>query len=370
MNELYKDLIYLLSCAVNKNTPDIERINNLNLDDIYKIAKFNSVVATLSTILENSGIRDKRFLQEYKRTIRKNIMLDIDRKAILDDFELNGIWYMSLKGSVLKDLYPENGMRQMADNDILFDKKMQKKVKEIMLAHNYTVKEYNKSNHDIYIKQPIYNFELHTELFSSKFDDIIYNYYKDIKNKLKKDEYNNYGYHFSDEDFYVYITVHEWKHYNARGSGIRSLLDCYVFLNNKSNILNWEYINQQLGRLKISDFEETRRKLAIKVFSGKDFPQLSDDEIEMLEFYLLSGTYGNFENNIRRKLKEQRKLAFIIHSIFIPRKQMEQSVGFTSKCILLYPVGVVWRCLRILLFRRKKLKITISEVKKNDKKKI
>ena len=90
----------------------------------------------------------------------------------------------------------------------------------------------------------------------------------------------------------------------------------------------------------------------------------------MLEFYLLSGTYGNFENNIRRKLKEQRKLAFIIHSIFIPRKQMEQSVGFTSKCILLYPVGVVWRCLRILLFRRKKLKITISEVKKNDKKKI
>ena len=370
MKEVYKDLIYLLSCAVNKFTPDMERIKNLDLDNIYKIAKLNSVVATISTVLENSGIKDNRFIQEYKKAIRKNIMLDFDRKAIFDDFELNKIWYMPLKGCVLKDLYPENGMRQMADNDILFDKKMQKKVKEIMLAHNYTVKEFNKNNHDVYIKQPIYNFELHTELFSSKFDDIIYNYYKDIKNKLVKDKNNNFGYYFSDEDFYVYITVHEWKHYNARGSGIRSLLDCYVFLNNKKNSLNFEYINQQLEKLKISDFEERRRKLAIKVFSGKDFLSLSNDEIEMLEFHILSGTYGNFENSIRKKLKEQSKLAFIIHSIFISRKQMEQSVGFTSKCILLYPVGVVWRCLRIALFRRKKLKKTILEVKKNDKKKI
>lgn len=370
MNSLYKDLIYLLTCSVNKFIPEKEKIYNMDLDNIYKISKFNSVSATICIALENAGIKDERFIQDYKKAVRKNIMLDIEREAIFKDFENNQIWYMPLKGSVLKDIYSENGMRQMADNDILFNKKMQNNVKNIMLERGYKVTEFRKNHHDVYMKKPIYNFELHTDLFARNFDKKIYNYYKDIKIKLKKDEGNNYGYHFSDEDFYVYITAHEWKHYNMLGSGIRSLLDCYVYLKNKRENLNWEYINKQVKELGINDFEEKRRNLALKVFSTKELPHLNKDEIEMLEFYLLSGTYGNFENNIRRKLKGQSKFSFIMHSIFIPRNQMEQSVKFTSKSILLYPIGVIWRCFRIVLFRRKKLKITIVEVKKNDKKKI
>jgi len=45
---------------------------------------------------------------------------------------------MPLKGSMLKDLYPENGMREMADNDMLYDADKQQEVMGIMLGHGYT----------------------------------------------------------------------------------------------------------------------------------------------------------------------------------------------------------------------------------------
>ena len=72
---------------------------------------------------------------------------------------------------------------------------------------------------------PVLNFELHTTLFGSDHDETLYRYYADTKRLLRKDEDNNYGFHFSNEDFYVYMTAHEWKHYNGGGTGIRSLLD-------------------------------------------------------------------------------------------------------------------------------------------------
>ncbi len=41
-------------------------------------------------------------MQVKKKSIRKNCLLDIERTSILADMEQHGIWYMPLKGSILK----------------------------------------------------------------------------------------------------------------------------------------------------------------------------------------------------------------------------------------------------------------------------
>ena len=367
MNTLYKDLIYLLSCAVNGITPDTARVQAMDLERLYRLAKFHTVRGAVCIALKRAGVQDKQFDQAYKKAVRKNIYLDMERTAILSDFEKQGIWYMPLKGSVLKDLYPENGMREMADNDVLFDADKQEQSKEIMLSHDYTAEHYGVGNHDVYMKPPVLNFELHTALFGSAHAELLYRYYADTKRLLIKDEDNNYGFHFSDEDFYVYMTAHEWKHYDGSGTGIRSLLDCYVYCKVKGDTLDWKYITEQTKQLEIADFEQERRQLAVKVFSSDTLPDLTENELEMLMYYLTAGTYGTFENSIKKKLKDQTKLSFWVHSIFIPRKQMAASVPFTVKSPLLYPVGVAWRCGRVLIKRRDRLKQTIKAVKKYGK---
>lgn len=367
MNGTNKDLIYLLYCAVNGITPDTARVQAMDLERLYRLAKFHTVRGAVCIALKRAGVQDKQFDQAYKKAVRKNIYLDMERTAILSDFEQQGIWYMPLKGSVLKDLYPENGMREMADNDMLYDADKQQEVKQIMLGHGYTAESVGKSHHDVYMKPPVLNFELHTALFSSAHAEPLYSYYADTKRLLIKDEGNNYGYHFSDEDFYVYMTAHEWKHYNGSGTGIRSLLDCYVYCKVKGDNLNRNYITEQCKQLEIADFEKERRILAVKVFSSETLPDLTESEQEMLMSYLTAGTYGTFDNAIKKKLKDQSKLSFWVHSIFIPRKQMAASVPFTAKSPLLYPVGIFWRTFRVMLFKQDKIKQTIKAVKKYGK---
>ena len=70
-----------------------------------------------------------------------------------------------MKGSILKDWYPKPGMREMADNDILFDSSGRKQVRELFQNRGYKTVSFRKGNHDTYEKPPIYNFEMHVSLF-------------------------------------------------------------------------------------------------------------------------------------------------------------------------------------------------------------
>lgn len=370
MTQMQQDLIYLLSCAVNEIAPDKEKVAAMDLERLYQFTEWHTLRAAVHIALRSAGVNNKSFLDAYNKAVRKNTMLDLEREDIFDTFEQHGIWYLPLKGSILKELYPEIGMREMADNDVLYDSSKQSDVKDIMLAKGYTAESVGITHHDVYMKPPVLNFELHTELFGSAHIEPLYQYYADTKRLMLKNENNNYGYHLSDEDFYVYMTAHEYKHFSGSGTGIRSLLDCYVYCKNKGEALDWNYITEQCRQLEIADFEQERRQLAVKVFSSEKLPNLTDAEIELLMLYLTAGTYGTFENAIQKKLKDQSKLAFWVHSVFIPRKQMNVSVPFTAKSPLLYPVGVAWRCCRVLFVRRDRLKQTIKAVKKYDNKKV
>ena len=57
-----------------------------------------------------------------------------------------------------------------------------------------------------------------------------YEYFEKAWDRVIKDEENDYGYHMNHEDFYIYLVVHFYKHYEVGGSGIRSITDLYVFL--------------------------------------------------------------------------------------------------------------------------------------------
>ena len=129
--------------------------------------------------------------------------MDIDRAQLFERLEADQIWYMPLKGSLLKDLYPRYGMRQMSDNDILFDSSRAEDVRQIMESMGFTTKHFGHGNHDVYFKKPESNFEMHTSIIDHN-DERFFEYYRNVKDRLIKDEGNDYGYHFSDEGF-LYI---------------------------------------------------------------------------------------------------------------------------------------------------------------------
>ena len=177
------DMIALTRCAVNGKIPDNMLIGQLDLNALFQVCQKHILTACCAYALESAGIHDPAFTQAKEKAIRKNILMDAERSKILKRLEQEQIWYMPLKGSILKDWYPRVGMRQMSDNDILFDIQRRGDVRRIMTDYGFELKA-EREVVDEYTKPPIYNFEMHGELFMEYQTGEMANYYLGIKEHL------------------------------------------------------------------------------------------------------------------------------------------------------------------------------------------
>ena len=323
------DMIYLAACALQKETPADDVMMAMDFERVYRFAKSQTMAAVTFYGLElwdkaKTAVAPElwaKWKEARDKAIRKNLLFDIEREKLFSFLEKTGIWYSPLKGAIMKELYPQPGMRQMADNDILFDKSYRDKVYEYMIGQGYESEFYTPEPvvdtrsealytvHDTYLKKPIYNFEMHMALFGTTGEPQWRSYYENVKERLQKDEGNGYGYHFRDEDFYVYMTAHACKHFNGGGHGIRNLMDVYVYLDRKRK-LDRGYIEKELETLVLLKHEEAVSGLAEKLFGAgfvsvqKDDALLSDKEREILDICLSSGTYGSRKRSVENKLKK------------------------------------------------------------------
>ena len=381
MNKHQLDLIYLMRCALNEKIPEMEMIKTMDLEQIYKLSKKHSVSAMVYFALESantfSQFNENRKLEEkWKETkekaVRKNILLKTERRAVFQYMNQNRIWHMALKGAVIESMYPKFGMREMADQDILYDSAYQRQLCEWMKKRGYTVVSVGKGNHDIYEKPPVYNFEMHTSLISEMYRTEWKEYYREVKKRLIRDASNPYEYHFSDEDFYVYMIVHACKHFMLAGTGLRTLSDIYIYLHQKENKMDWAYMKHEMKILKIESFEHEIRVLSKKLFSG-DSVILTPAEEKQLSYLFDSGTYGTQENYIENSLKEirsetstvgQAKLQYIWKRLILSEREMKAYHPIVYQHRYLLPFLVIYRVVRGILFKRKKIKKEFEAMRK------
>ena len=294
-----------------------ENSQKIYIGRIYYIAKKHNLVSIMAQAMEKLGFESdsdiwKRWLKEKNQLIYKSVLMDVEREAIQDFFEKNNIWYMLLKGMVIRKYYPAPELREMADNDILFDNKYSKEVYEFMTARGYKSDDYNKGYHDEYLKPPAYNFEMHRQLVSSKERPKWYEYYKDVKSILINDANGKNQFYFSDNDFYVYFIVHTYKHFLNSGMGLRTVLDVYLYLNNLQDKLDFDYIEEQLKKLDAYDFEQTFRSLVFKMFgeNAKEGNAAADelqDSFDDKEQDMLRESFDDKEQDMLRESFDAKK---------------------------------------------------------------
>ncbi len=368
-----KDTLYLVACALHGEAPDEGRVAGMEPEEVYKTSRSHSIEAMTYMALEKMGhwpaadTKTGREWKKYKeRAIRKAMLLDAERAEILAELERMGVWYMPLKGSILKEYYPQYGMRQMGDNDILYDTSRQEDVIILMKERGYTVKRIDKEDQDDFLKLPVYNFEMHSVLCPKRNNAAWYDYYKNIKDRLQKDGKSQYGYRFTDEDFYLYMIAHAYKHFSVGGTGLRSLIDVYVYLAKKEGELDWRYIEGEAQKLAALDFERAVRELSRKVFgSVQAFGDtlLSEEEQSMLADFAGAGTYGNEKIYVERKRQEYQigegrlgfagKLSYLRKRLFPDMAWFEKHEPFFAKHKVLIPFFLVYRMFRHILFYRK-----------------
>lgn len=344
-------LVYLARCAVNGEKPEREKLDRLDLEQVRTLANGHSMVVLGAQALEGC-ISQEEFLpwkQDRDREIRRTLLLCVEGQRICAAMEQMGIWHMPLKGVIMKNLYPRTDMRQMTDQDILFDSFRRLEMREFMLARGYEPVGKDDSHHDIYHKAPVYNIELHHNLFEDHATPELASYYDNVKHRMIPDSPGGFGYHFSDEDFYLYMVAHAYKHYIDHGVGLRSLLDTYIYCREKT-ALDWDYIFAQAEELGMADYERESRVLAQKIF-GSERQTLTKTEQEMLYFYCYSGAYGTEKAFIDRALgyadrNGATKLKYLFRRVFPSLHTMQLKVKWLRKYPWLLPVAWVQRWFR------------------------
>lgn len=344
-----QDLIYLISCAVNGVKPDPVRVTDMDLDALYKLASRHMLAATVAPALKAAGVKDARFAKALEHSALKNSTMDMEMDAVFAELDAAGIWHMPLKGTVLQHLYPIYGMRQMSDHDILFDAKRADDVKTIMEGLGFSTEHFGTSNHDIYHKEPVSNFEMHSALFGPSHDEKLYEYYKDVEKRLLGDGYEK---HLSPEDFYLYMIAHEYKHYSISGTGLRSLVDTYVYL--QKTELDMDYVQTEAKKLGMAEFEMQNRTLAQHLFYGCE---LTEAGREMLEYVMSSGVYGTMQHRVENRIHKtgNSKMRYMLSRFFVPVSKKNKNYAamagfypFFYKHKILLPILPFYRTFRAM----------------------
>lgn len=333
-NELFRVgryLAHLIDCGLH-DVPATPIPAGVAWQQVHALAVYNSVESmawfgakTCSDIPLN--LRE-RWQSEAEMTLFRRLRFDAERERIFAGLAQEGLSYLPMKGVLLANYYPRPEMRSMADNDFLYgfvepapeggfricgESEFERAVSvergvlaidRVMCGLGYTAKSLRVGNHETFRKEPIFNFEPHRRLVSSS--SPMAAYYENPWARALRDGADPCQFRFSDEDEYIYLMAHAFKHFDAAGSGIRFIVDVRVFIDVKGSGMDWEYVFSELAHIGLFEFEVRVRELADAVFGGLcDLRPLSSGQQELFCYVLGSGTYGNVAQAVRNRLDKQ-----------------------------------------------------------------
>lgn len=352
-------LFYLLRAAVCDETvdEDIKAVLTSDmLETIYALASRHDLAHLVGQAVSKLGLPESESLTKSKQAamqaLVRYIQLNYAYEQACKTLEEAKISFIPLKGSVLRNDYPEPWMRTSCDIDILVSGDVLEKAAS-RLVEELGYKREERTDHDISMFAPN---GVHLELHYQAVDEgrlpetqvVLANIWEDATPKAV----GSYHYCMSDAMFYFYHIAHMAKHFENGGCGIRPFLDLWI-LNHRV-----EYDKASRERL-ISKGGLQKFQLAVEELSEAWFSNARKGPLsEHLErFTLDGGVYGILQNYIAvQQTKKGSKLQYALSKIFLPYDVIKFQ----------YPILQKYRCLTPLYEVRRWIKLIFtSDIKRS-----
>ncbi len=312
----------------------------ISLKALYAFAKLHGVEAMVHHGVAQLRVEETdSVLQEWDRRadmiLTQSIVQLAERDKLFSAMHDAGIPVLPVKGSWLKELYPEIDYRQMSDLDILIRPEDAKKAKSVMLQLGYFPSKETSDHHNGYSLKPYMEVELHLSLLPDSSEH--YDYYKNIWEKATESDYPGV-FRLSPEDEYIYYLLHLQNHVLFAGSGIRSFLDCVVYRELYPH-MDMEYLMREYEALGITSFVRDVEALSDCWFRTGSIP---GKELDALSQAVISaGTYGTEEQQFRNQMAKVSSVTparYWLSRLFLSKKEMEKEFPVLKKLPMLLPL--------------------------------
>lgn len=206
-----------------------------------------------------------------------------DLGLIKDAFQKNSIQFVPLKGSVIRDYYPEPWMRTSCDIDILVHEDDLEKAKGVLLQIGFTT-DGARNYHDISFFKGQTHLELHFNIceMNKQLDQLL----KDVWGYVE--QYDGYEYRETNSFFAFHHVAHMAYHFLTGGCGIRPFLDLWIL--RKREDFDEKNLLELLKKCNLVSFYNEVCLLSEIWFGNKEHNATT---LKMEQFILEGGVYGS-----------------------------------------------------------------------------
>ena len=358
-NNEYEYIFHLIGSVLKDFQPE-EKPEEFDFESLFKIGMKHRIHNIMFYAVEKLKNQPKEDLRKELSDLRDmSIVLELTQIYEYEKFTAqlieNKIRFLPLKGLFMKDWYPQRDMRTMSDIDIVFDPENMEKVHEILVSDGYNARIEEDEDHDLYRKDKVL-FEAHHSLFTSGGEDFYQLFADPFEHTI---EISPYCHNFDKNWFFIYLFCHLAKHYSSAGTGIRSIMDIWVYINKYGDQLDFDLIFSELKKAGVDELCKDIISLSKVWFDGEE---MTDKFQEMTNYILDCGVYGTKLHRAYNNAKKMGKFKFFFFRVTPPLKVMRNEYPVLKKAPVLLPFFWIYRGIGVVLFKRKNIKKELNYI--------
>lgn len=313
--------------------------------DVFEIANFHDLGHLVYSALDKNKLLPKPCNEEEKQYLRrayiKNRLAlsrymksEIALSQIKQTLTENNIDFVPLKGSIIRNFYPEPWMRTSCDIDILVHQNDLKKSIEALKKVGFET-EGKPDHHDVSLTQNDVHLELHFSVCESieKMDKLL----SQIWSYTEKIGQNEYRENLAFLSFH--LIAHTAYHFIRGGCGMRPILDLWLI--RKSPLYDEIKIRELCEKAGLLTFYDNFCALC-SVWLDKGVH--TEITREMETYIVSSGVYGTMQNSISSSIiRRGGKKGHILNLIIKPYDDLKIPYPIIEKYRFLTPVFEIVR---------------------------
>ena len=320
------------------------------LNEVFELAKKHDMAHLAGQALSKLGVLgEDETSQKLKKcavqAVYRYVSMNSEYLRTCKELEKAKIPFIPLKGSVIRDWYPEPWMRTSGDIDILIhDEDVQPAIRALTEALGYQF-----VHHAYYEYTLISASGVHLELHCGTIERVNSEAKESVLKTVWDVSAPEAGWAYKrvlpDEMFYFYHIFHMAKHFAGGGCGIRPFLDLWIL--NHCMPGDREKRDALLVKGELTRFATVVENVTEVWFSGRQTDPLSE---RITEYILYGGVYGKGENMIaaKRSKGSGTLFSYILYRLFPPYSDMQARYPILRKHKWLMPFCIVARWFRPL----------------------
>lgn len=288
----------------------------------------------------------KRWREIRDKALMKDVIQHAEFEKISSALKEHGIRFIPLKGFILKALYPQSDMRLMSDIDLLIDEENAPAARGIMTSLGYECEEYGRGVHDIYYKRPVMNVEIHHELFGYEGREFA----AVFSDPWVSASESGGLWQMMPDYCFAYILAHAAKHFEEGGTGIRTIMDLWLYYNSNKDLLDADHVLSMLDAMGSGDICRRMLRLSQVWFGGEAHDR---GTLETERYIFGSGAYGTYENFLNNTIERSGRGKYVRELIFPPFGRMKRQYPVLKKAPILLPFCWLYRFVTKPIVNRK-----------------